>query len=105
MKGVLKGILVFFMVMAVSPVFAQEQRSFKTGKCSKQGMMMHTVMSKEMVGTEDGGVIVLIGNKLLKYDKNLDLKKEVEIQIDMKAMKKMMMQMREECPGMMRQTK
>lgn len=49
------------------------------------GMMM----GKSIAPTMDGGVIVLIGNKLFKYDKNLELKKEVEIKIDVTAMKKM----------------
>ncbi|MFH0877567.1 MAG: hypothetical protein V1863_05020 [Candidatus Omnitrophota bacterium] len=53
-------------------------------------MKMKIMMPKEMVGTPDGGVIVMVGNKLLKYDKNLDLKKEVEIKVDLGSMKKMM---------------
>ena len=35
---------------------------------------------KSMIGTPDGGVIVLAGNRLLKYDKDLNLLKEVEIE-------------------------
>jgi len=55
--------------------------------------MMKSMMEKSVVATEDGGVIVLIGNKLLKYDKDLNLQKEVEIKIDMAAMKEKMMPM------------
>lgn len=55
-------------------------------KCS-----MAKMMKKEVVATEDGGVIVMVGNKLLKYDQDLNLKKEVEIKIDMKKMMKEMM--------------
>jgi len=36
-------------------------------------------MQKQMVAANDGGVIVLAGNKLLKYDKDLNLVKEVEV--------------------------
>lgn len=63
------------------------------------GMMMNSMMmSKSLVATSDGGVIVIAGNKLQKYDKDLNLKKEVEIKMDMEAMQKMMMQMMEKCP-------
>jgi hypothetical protein len=40
----------------------------------------------------------MIGNRLLKYDKDLNLQKEVEIKIDTEGMQKMMMQMKEKCP-------
>ena len=60
--------------------------------CGKMGMMMQ----KQMIATSDGGVIVLSGNKLYKYDKNLNLIKEAEIKKDFKDMKKMG-EMKEEC--------
>ena len=56
-------------------------------------MPMCGMMGKTMVPSDDGGVIVMIGNKLYKYDKNLELKKEVELTIDYENMKKMMMEM------------
>jgi len=56
------------------------------GKMMEMGKKM---MSKSVVATSDGGVVVLIGNKLQKYDKNLELKKEVEIKVDMGSMRKM----------------
>ena len=47
-------------------------------------MMHHGMMEKsQMVATTDGGVVVKMGNKLLKYDKNLKLVKEVELNVDM----------------------
>ena len=51
-------------------------------------------MGKELVATTDGGVVVLIGNKLMKYDANLNLVKETEIKIDKEAMQKMQMEKR-----------
>ena len=65
-------------------------------KDKMMGMCMCPMMKESLVATQDGGVIVMIGNKLQKYDKNLTLKKEVEIKIDMEAMRKMM----ESCPMM-----
>ncbi len=61
--------------------------------CGKMCMMMQ----KQMIATSDGGVIVLAGNKLYKYDKNLNLVKEAEIKMDVEGMKKMMGQMKEKC--------
>ena len=39
-----------------------------------------------MVATGDGGVIVLAGNKLMKYDADLGLVKEVEVKMPMGPM-------------------
>lgn len=72
---------------------AKEQGS-KMG--DMQGMMMKKMMmEKKMIATSDGGVIVMFGNKLVKYDKDLELVKEVELKIDMEAMKKCMKQCHE----------
>jgi hypothetical protein len=55
-------------------------------------MGMHPMMHSSMVATSHGGVIVMIGPKLLKYDKDLNLVKETEIKIDWKAWHKSMME-------------
>ena len=52
------------------------------------GMMMHGKMSASMVATPDGGVIVLSGNTLTKYDKNLNVVKEVELKCCGEGMEK-----------------
>ena len=70
-----------------------------TGKMGMHGMMMK-MMEKKMVATSDGGVIVLAGNKLTKYDKDLNVVKEVELKMDMEAMKKNMDDMMKMCPMM-----
>jgi len=69
-------------------------------KCPMHGMMMKGMMEKTIIATADGGVFVLVGNKLIKYDKNLNLVKEIEIKIDMEAMQKNMMEMMKNCPMM-----
>ncbi|MBN1404986.1 MAG: hypothetical protein JW946_00520 [Candidatus Omnitrophica bacterium] len=67
------------------PAEAQMQKPdmMKKHHDDKKNMMMMRCMKNmnknQMVAASDGGVIVLSGNRLLKYDKNLDLKKEVEI--------------------------
>lgn len=66
--------------------------------CPMHTKMMKNMMSKFIVATEDNGVVVMIGNKLFKYDKNLKLKNEAELKIDMEAMHKKMMEIKEKCP-------
>lgn len=43
------------------------------------GMMKMGIQKPQMVASNDGGVILLSGSKLYKYDKNLNLVKEVEL--------------------------
>ena len=42
-------------------------------------MKMHGMMMKSVVATSDGGVVVVAGHKITKYDKDLNLVKEVEM--------------------------
>ena len=107
-----KTIFIALMALLIDPAlaFSQEKspvmdKSMEMGKgmgmgckcgmdckCGKMGMMMQ----KQMIATSDGGVIVLAGNKLYKYDKNLNLVKETEIKKDFEHMKKMG-EMKEKC--------
>ena len=66
----------------------------KMGGPGMKAMMMGKMMERDIVATSDGGVVVLVGNKLLKYDKNLDLKAEAEVKVDKECLKKMM----RDCP-------
>ncbi len=73
-----------------------------TGKmmcgCPMHGMMMKSMMGCQMVAIEDGGVVVMHCGKMTKYDKDLNMVKEVEMKMDVEAMKKTMTQMMEACP-------
>ena len=101
-------------IMIVSLTFAQDPEQ---GKSSMMGMDKEAMMAMghggcmphmmgmmrmmgHLVSTSDGGVVVMMGNKLYKFDKNLNLKKEVEMKIDMKSMKGSMA-----CPMMQGETK
>lgn len=53
-------------------------------------MRMHMFAPKTAFATTDGGIVVIVGNKIMKYDKDLKLKKEVELTVDSTAMKHMM---------------
>ena len=65
----------------------------------KHGMMMK-MMEKSVVATSDGGVVVIMANKMSKYDKDMKLVKEVDLTTDMGGMKKMMGEMMEQCSMM-----
>jgi hypothetical protein len=65
--------------------------------CPMHTMMAQGMMHKEIVATQDGGVIVMYDNKLLKYDKDVNFVKEVDLKIDTAAMQAKMQQMMKEC--------
>jgi hypothetical protein len=62
-------------------------------------MMMHFMKPSFAFSTKDGGFVVIVGNKIMKYDKEANLKKEVEMKMDTVAMDRMMQQMKS-CPMM-----
>lgn len=53
-------------------------------------MLMYKMMKPEVTPTDDGGVVVIVGDTLQKYDKKLKLVGETIIEIDYKAMKERM---------------
>lgn len=100
------SILALAVVVSYFGFAEEEQTGMMGGKAmmGKCGMMMKRfsmhAMETAMVATRDGGVVVMVGNKLLKYDRELNLKKEVEIAFKSSEMQKMMMQMQGGCPMM-----
>ena len=85
------------------PMMEEKTNEKQMEKERMAGMIMQMMgaMQKQMVATNDGGVIVLVGNKLLKYDKDLNLVKEVEVKtevelkIDVGSMQEMIKNMKE----------
>ncbi len=73
-------------------------------KSFEYGASMKGMTDRSIIATVDGGVIVFAGDKLMKYDKDLNLAREVEIKGDMKAMKKKRKQMMKDCPMMHKST-
>ncbi len=65
----------------------------------QHGMMMK-MMGKSVVATSDGGIVIVSANKMSKYDKDLNLVKEVELKTDMGCTRKMMAGMMANCPMM-----
>ena len=70
------------------------------GKMMGMCPMMKSMMERSVVATSDGGVVVVMGNKLIKYDKDLNVVKEAELKMDMEGMQKMMDNMKSMCPMM-----
>lgn len=70
------------------------------GKHANRASTMPSMMEKSVTATSDGGVVVLAGSKLSKYDKNLKLVKEVDFETDMAAMHKNMGDRMSDCPMM-----
>ena len=68
------------------------------------GMMGGGMMRRQVVPTEDGGIVILMGDKIVKYDKNLNMVNETEIEIDEDEMMRMMKKrhrMQKKCRKMM----
>ena len=56
------------------------------------------MMERQMTALEDGGIVVLAANQLIKYDSNLDLVKQTELKVDMQQMQEQMKKMMQNCP-------
>lgn len=70
------------------------------GKKMMMCPMMMKGMEKSVVATSDGGIVVLAGNHLAKYDKDLNLVRELDMKVDMEAMQKEMAGMMKMCSMM-----
>jgi len=79
MKKIFCAALVLSLMLAL-PVFAEE--TSKKEMSAMPGMDCMGMGGKaNMVATDEGGVIVLAGNKLIKYDADLNIVKEVEVKM------------------------
>lgn len=100
-------IMLIVLLAGSSLVYAEGMKGGMVGKGMMDGEMMgekmmgmcpmmQSMMQKQVVATNDGGIFVVTGNKITKYDKDLNVVKEVEQKMDMEGMKKMM----KDCPMM-----
>lgn len=67
------------------------------GMCPMHMMMCEHMMKKEIVAAGDGGVIIMTCGKLYKYDKDLNLVKDVELTKIHEDTKAKMEEMKKEC--------
>jgi len=79
----------------------------KKGKIDKfcRDAVVKSMLKREMEVDLNGDVVVLSGNKLMKFDRKLNLVKEVEIDMDMAAIEKALKEMKENCPKCMKKHK
>jgi hypothetical protein len=80
---------------------AKDKDDMKAGMMGSHdmcGTMMGSMMGHCMVASGDGGVVVMMGDKLQKYDKDLNLVKEIQVAVDMEHMSARMAQMMATCP-------
>ncbi len=69
-----------------------------SGGCMGGGMMMTMSMPQKVIPMEDGGVLVVMGNRLMKFDKSLKLRNEVELEADTAQVRQMIERMQQYCP-------
>ncbi len=101
MKKMISLIAVVVFLGTAGSVLANEGKDMgmmgagmmKSDMMGKHGMMMK-MMERSVVTTSDGGIVIVSANKISKYDKNLNLVKEVEIKMPT------MEEMQKTCPMM-----
>ncbi len=67
------------------------------GMCPMHMTMCHKMMEKKLVALEDGSIIIMACGKLYKYDKDLNLVKDVELTKIKDDAKAKMEGMKKEC--------
>ncbi len=78
-----RTILVLIMVLVAG--FAVVSNGSYACEHDEKGMMMKGMMGTSLVATSDGGVVVLKGDTLTKYDRNLNVVKTANISDGMMA--------------------
>ena len=67
----------------------QQRPQAMTQQRQLENMMRMFIATSKIVATTDHGVVVMVGNKLYKYDRGLRLIKEVEVELDAKDFEKL----------------
>lgn len=72
--------------VAVAPAMEHKGCAARSDKGMMDFPAMSRAVASSIVATSDGGVVVLVGNKIVKYDKNLNLVKEVTVEAAVQLM-------------------
>src|SRR3989339_1387730 len=110
-KYAIYGIVILLAAGSLYMVFAATdsntpmmgRRGMGRGMMMKPDMMgkcpiCMSMMQKQMVATEDGGVVVMAFGELIKFDKDLNVVKQAEIPFDPEKMEAKMQKMMQNCP-------
>ncbi len=118
-------VLVLVVGLGSYAIFAQQQPSGQAPRGMGRGMMaggmgrgmmggmgcpgcaavFGGMMQESVTATSDGGVVVVIAGKLVKYDAGLRKINEATVEIDWAALHQKMQQMMQNCPMMQQMTK
>jgi hypothetical protein len=105
-KRIFSVILMMMVSLTLTTALYAKHDETGSGKGMRgKHMMMKMMMQKSVVATSDGGVVVVAGNKITKYDKNLKVVNEADIKMDMEAMGQQMHEMMANCPMMNKEGK
>jgi hypothetical protein len=102
------GLLVLAGICGAPVSFAEEMKVAEPGckTCGMggkgHGMPGAGMMDRQVVATADGGIIIVAGAKVVKYDKDLNLVKEIELGGGMPSMHGTKMGGMKQCPVMMK---
>ena len=111
-RYVVYGIVILLAAGSLYMAFAATDSNMPMGRrgmgmgkgMMQQGMMPQgcpicmAVMQKQMVATEDGGIVFTAFGQIMKFDKDLNLVKTVDIPFDAEKMEAKMKTMMEKCP-------
>jgi len=96
MKKIMVAVVVLSLLMSVSAFAEETKKDEMPGMSMDKSMgmpmpgmekMCGPMMGKaQMVATDEGGVFVLVGNKLTKYDADLNVVKEAEVKMPVPPM-------------------
>lgn len=90
MKKIVLWAVIASFLFSVAALAEEPQKEEMPGSpMPGMGKMCAMMMGKtQMVATDEGGVIVLAGHKLMKYDADLNMVKEVEVKMPFSMMDK-----------------
>lgn len=102
----MKNIVIFVIAVLLTAggsylVSAQQQESETQNQWNYQVNLMtaQSLIQRQIVTPSDGGVIILVGDKLLKYDNNLNLLREVEFNPDLQRTYENIYKLMQNCPA------
>jgi hypothetical protein len=74
-----------------------EVNGIQQGKMKDMCTMQGGMMKRQVVATNDGGIIIIVGNLLIKYDRDLNRVNKTTIEISDEEMQQMMKKMVKHC--------
>lgn len=85
-------------LMGEGMMMQQMNPGYPMGNCPMCATMCKSMVDKAMAATSDGGIVVMVGYKLIKFDRDLNKVKEAQIAIDTEEIQTQMQKMMQSCP-------